>query len=126
MSNQPISVLLCDDSILARRQMKNMLSAITECTFSEASDGEKVVEEYKKQRADIVFLDIVMPKKDGIAAATEIMEFDKNAYIVMATSVGTKDMLKTAIEIGVKDFIQKPVEQTQLERIMRPVLEGRS
>ena len=104
-------VLICDDSILARKQIKDTIAIAGAPTILEASDGEKAIEIYKEQKPDLVFLDIVMPKKDGNITINEIMEFDPDAKIIIVSSVGTHTQLKCALEAGAVDFIQKPINK---------------
>ena len=111
-------VLICDDSILARKQIKDTIAIAGTPTIFEASDGEKAIEIYKEQKPDLVFLDIVMPKKDGNKAIEEIMAFDKDATIIIVSSVGTHTQLKTALEAGATDFIQKPINQVQILEVV--------
>ena len=66
-----------------------------------------------------------MPKKDGNAAIQEIMEFDPDATIIIASSVGTQSQLKSAIEAGARDFVQKPLDKNQVLTIVNNFLEGR-
>lgn len=107
-------VLICDDSILARKQIKDCIAIVGSPTILEASDGEGAIEIYKEQKPDLVFLDIVMPKKDGNIVIEEIMDFDKDAKIVIVSSVGTHSQLKCALESGAVDFIQKPINKIQI------------
>lgn len=111
-------ILIGDDSILARKQLKDILSELGATNYTEAANGQEVIDRYKAERADIVFLDIVMPVKDGVAAAKEIVEYDHSAVIIIASSIGTKEQLKNAIEAGAKDFIQKPFSAHNIQRII--------
>jgi two-component system chemotaxis response regulator CheY len=125
MSIEDLKVLICDDSILARKQIKDIISADGIPTFYEASDGQGAIDMYKEYKPDIVFLDIVMPKKDGNIAIEEIMSFDPDATIIICSSVGTQSLLKCALEAGAKDFVQKPIDQQQVIDIVNKFLEGR-
>ena len=108
-------ILICDDSILARKQIKDIIATIGEQpTIFEAPDGQSAIDIYKEHRPDMVFLDIVMPKKDGNIAIEEIMAFDPNAIIIIVSSVGTQTQLKCALEAGATDFIQKPINKDQI------------
>ena len=118
-------ILISDDSILARKQLKDFISKYGTPTFFEASNGQDAIDTYKKVKPDIVFLDIVMPVKDGIAAVKEIRESDPKAVIIIVSSVGTQAQLKNAIEAGAKDFIQKPLNPEQLHSILTSRFEGR-
>ena len=94
-------------------------------TFVEAANGQEAIDKFKSDKPDIVFLDIVMPVKDGIAAVKEIRESDPKAVIIIVSSVGTQAQLKNAIEAGAKDFIQKPLNVEQIERVLKNYFEGR-
>ncbi|MBE5939454.1 MAG: response regulator [Lachnospiraceae bacterium] len=107
-------VLICDDSILSRKKMKDFLVAAGCKEVFEAADGETAVETYKANKPDVVFMDIVMPKKDGIGAVKDIIAFDEKAKIVMASSVGTQALLKDALKAGAMDFLQKPISNDSL------------
>jgi two-component system chemotaxis response regulator CheY len=118
-------ILICDDSILARKQLKDLISQYGTPTFLEASDGQQAVDIYKKEVPDLTFLDIVMPIKDGTTAVKEIIEFNKDADIIVASSIGTQSQLRAAIEAGAKDFIQKPLSVDQIFHIITSRFEGR-
>lgn len=125
MNLDNIKILIGDDSILARKQLKDVLSAHGASNFIEASNGQEAVDKYKENNPDIVFLDIVMPVKDGISAIRDIIEFNRNALIIVVSSVGTQTQLKAAIEAGAKDFVQKPLQEEQIEAILKNRFEGR-
>ena len=118
-------VLICDDSILARKQLKDIVSSLGNPTFIEATDGQDAIDKYKENNPDVVFLDIVMPKKDGNLAIEEIIEYDPNAIIIIASSVGTQSQLKCALKAGAKDFIQKPLEKQLVLDVIEKYTEGR-
>ena len=114
-------ILICDDSILARKQMKDIISTLGSPTFVEASDGQSAIDQYKSEKPDLVFLDIVMPQKDGNMAINEIMDFDPSASIIIASSVGTQSQLKVALEAGAKDFIVKPFQPERVVEALKKV-----
>ena len=73
----------------------------------------------------MVFLDIVMPKKDGNIVISEIIEYDPNAAIIIASSVGTQSQLKCALQAGAKDFVQKPLDKQLVIDVIEKYTEGR-
>lgn len=120
-----VKILIGDDSILARKQLKDFISKCGTPTFLEAANGQEAIDLYKKESPDLVFLDIVMPIKDGNAAVSEIISYDKDAEIIIVSSVGTQSQLKAAIEAGARDFIQKPLNEDQIHRVITSRFEGR-
>lgn len=125
MNIDEMKILISDDSILARKQIKDIISSLGNPTFIEATDGQGAIDKYKESNPDLVFLDIVMPKKDGNIAIAEIMAYDPKATIIIVSSVGTQTQLKCALEAGAKDFVQKPIDQQQVIDIVQKFLEGR-
>jgi two-component system chemotaxis response regulator CheY len=105
-----------------RKKLKDSLTLCGHFDILEATDGQKAVDIYKESNPDLVFMDIVMPVMDGIKAVSEIKAFDENAKVVMASSSGTKEHLKKAIEAGAVEFIQKPWEQEQITKIVNNFL----
>ncbi len=125
MKLENVKILIGDDSILARKQLKDTIASSYDVTFVEAVNGQEAIDLYKAEKPDLVFLDIVMPVKDGITAVSEIMQADPLADIIMVSSVGTQSQLKMAIEAGAKDFIQKPLDAEQLKAVINARFEGR-
>ena len=113
-------ILISDDSILARKQLKDIINSIGEgAEFIDATNGQEAIDKYKECTPDITFLDIVMPVKDGIEAVKGIMEINDQAQIIIVSSVGTQTQLKAALEAGAKDFIQKPIEASHVETLLQ-------
>lgn len=119
--SKELKVLICDDSVLVRKQMKNILSGQGITNIEEAADGEQAVIKYAEYMPDLVFMDIVMPKKTGVDALKDIKSLNPDAKVVMASSIGTQGNLKEAIENGAYDFIQKPVSEEIIVKILEKV-----
>ncbi|MCI7468900.1 MAG: response regulator [Lachnospiraceae bacterium] len=116
-------ILIGDDSILARKQLKDVVARyIKNPVFIEATNGKEALEKYEQEQPDLTFLDIVMPVRDGILATIEITKQYKDARIVIVSSVGTKNQLRAAIEAGALDFVQKPVRDDLMEQILEKYL----
>ena len=113
-----MKVLICDDSILARKKTKTALTQLGVTQIFEAADGEQAVAAFKEHRPDITLMDIVMPKIDGVSALKAILSEDPKAKVVMASSVGTQENLKEAIKAGAFDFLQKPISEEQIKLLI--------
>lgn len=121
MGNNRPTILVCDDSLLVRKKMKDCLSELGDYNVVEAANGQSSVELFKQHDPDLVFLDIVMPDKNGIEALQEMMAVKKDVKVIMLSSSGTKNHLKAAMEAGASDFIQKPWEKSQIEHIVNNI-----
>jgi two-component system chemotaxis response regulator CheY len=120
-----VKILICDDSILARKQLKDIIVEHGYQDFLEASNGQEAIDLYKEQKPALVFVDIVMPVKDGVQAIHEIREFDPEANIIVVSSVGTQTQLKNAIMEGARDFVQKPYTNSGIADILKARFGGR-
>lgn len=118
MNSKDLKVLICDDSALSRKKLKDTLADLGCTQVYEAANGNEAIEVYKQNSPDLVFMDIVMPEKDGIETIKELLAHDPNAKVVMASSVGTQNHLKEAIKAGAHDFLQKPIEADQVKHIV--------
>ncbi len=117
-----LKVLICDDSVLIRKKLRATLEKCRCKEIFEAENGNVAIELTKEHQPDLIFMDIVMPDKDGIEALKEIMEINSEAKVVMASSVGTNDNLKKALEAGAYDFIQKPITLEAVATIIERVI----
>lgn len=123
MGTNNIKILICDDSILARKQLADVIKKFNDkVDIIQGRNGAEAVDLYKSNSPVLVFLDIVMPEKDGIQAVREIMEDDEDANIIIVSSVGTQNQLKAAIEAGARDFIQKPFSEQSIKKILKSYL----
>ncbi len=104
-----------------RMKISNVLKKCGVAEVFEAADGEQAVEMFREKRPDLVLMDVVMPKMTGVEALRAILETDPSARVVMASSVGTQENLKEAIDIGALDFLQKPISDPQLEMLVKKI-----
>lgn len=119
MAEENKTVLVCDDSMLIRAQLRDFIQGLNKgITVVEASDGVKAVEMYRQHRPRLVLLDIVMPNEDGLECLKQIKEMDPDANVVIVSSSGTKQILKEALQAGAVDFIQKPWSEELVAKII--------
>jgi len=111
-------ILICDDSMTIRKKLTNSLKSIIECEVFEAKNGVEAISMFDEVKPDLVFMDIMMPEKDGLEAVAEILTLHQGAKIIMLSSVGTKENLQKALKFGAIDFVQKPIENERLETIL--------
>lgn len=118
MSVESLKILICDDSMLVRKKLTASLKAMGVGEVIEAADGEQAVSMYKEHTPDLTLMDIVMPKMTGVDALKAILAVNSKAKVVMASSVGTQENLKEAINAGAYDFLQKPISDEQLKTLV--------
>lgn len=117
----PYRVLIVDDSMFVAKQLSQILTSEGFDVVGTAADGEEGVEKYKElyPNVDLVTMDITMPKMDGVTALEQIVEFDKNAKVIMVSALGKQDLVKKSLLTGAKNYIVKPLDRKKvLERIL--------
>lgn len=115
-------VLIVDDAAFMRMMIKDILQKNGFEVVGEASNGIEAVNLYKKEKPDVVTMDITMPDMDGIEAVKEIKAFDKDAKIIMCSAMGQQSMVMDAIKSGAKDFIVKPFQSDRVLEAIRKVV----
>ncbi|AEH40310.1 response regulator [Treponema paraluiscuniculi Cuniculi A] len=116
----PYRVLVVDDSMFVSKQIGQILTSEGYEVADTAVDGVDGVEKYKAMSpgVDLVTMDITMPKMGGITALEKILEFDKNAKVVIISALGKEELVKKALLLGAKNYIVKPLDRKKvLERI---------
>ena len=111
-------VLIVDDAAFMRMMIKDILEKNGFEVVGEASNGIKAVEMYKKEKPEVVTMDITMPDMDGIEAVKQIKEFDPAAKVIMCSAMGQQSMGMEAIRAGARDFIVKPF---QADRVLEAI-----
>ena len=108
------TILVVDDSPFASKQIKDLVEKADYEVIAYAKNGEEGIQMYEELHPDIVIMDIIMPGMDGIETAGIIVSRDKNARIMMLSSLcdqGTLDEIKA---IGLKYLLPKPWEDDVL------------
>ncbi|MCK6263756.1 response regulator [Vibrio sp. ZSDE26] len=116
------SVLICDDSALARKQMARSLPASLNAEITFAVHGLDALEKLEQQEFKLMFLDLTMPELDGFGTLEEI----KNRGIDIPVVVVSGDIQPKAKErvdaLGAKSFIQKPIDKKLLNDVLRTLV----
>ena len=120
-----IRVLIADDHAIVRHGLCALLGTERGIeVVGEAKDGNEAVAFAKQLAPDVVVMDIVMPRKDGVEATEEIRAAVPSAKIVVLTSFGTSDKISRAIEAGATGALMKTAEDRELLSAIRTVASG--
>jgi len=116
----PYRVIVVDDSMFIAKQLGQIFTSEGFEVAATAGDGAQGLQKYKElhPNVDLVTMDITMPVMDGVSALEKILEFDKNANIIMVSALGKEDVVKKCLLIGAKSYIVKPLDRKKvLERV---------
>jgi two-component system chemotaxis response regulator CheY len=114
-------VLVVDDSMFIAKQLGQIFTSEGFEVAATAGDGSQGLEKYKElyPTIDLVTMDITMPVMDGVSALEKILEFDKDAKVIMVSALGKEDVVKKCLLMGAKSFIVKPLDRKKvLERVV--------
>ena len=114
------TILVADDEPQIRRVMRTVLAA-QGYTVLEAHDGEEALELLRKERADLILLDVNMPRLDGLAACREIRR-SSDVPIIMLTVRNTEHDKVAALDAGADDYVVKPFGVEELLARIRAAL----
>ncbi len=104
------------------RELMAIVLESLECEVAgEAENGEAAVELYKRQRPDVVLLDIKMPVMDGVAALKAIKALNPDAFVVMITSVSDMDVMSECYAAGAVHYLRK---DTPVQEMMEAIKES--
>ncbi|MEO5832153.1 MAG: response regulator [Nakamurella sp.] len=106
-------VLIAEDEALIRLDLKEMLTEEGYDVVGEAGNGEQAVALATELKPDLVILDVKMPKKDGIDAASEITEA-QIAPVVILTAFSQRDLIERANDAGAMAYLVKPFTKSDL------------
>ncbi|MEM1222917.1 MAG: response regulator [Verrucomicrobiota bacterium] len=120
---RPVSALIVDDEKHIRLYLKLVLKQIGFEKFFEAADGQEAIEEYKHKRPELVLMDVNMPVKEGLDALKEIVEFDPEAIVVMASSVASRKAVESSVEAGASYYIRKDTPKDEIAKILSHVID---
>lgn len=104
-------VLIVDDAAFMRLSLKMLLEKSGFDVVGEAENGFKAIQLYKQLKPDIVTMDLTMPEMGGIDAIKMIKAVDKNARIIVISSMGHEILVREAIMAGAISFIVKPFKE---------------
>jgi len=118
-------VLLVDDSNTVLL-MEKMILAKGPFEILVARDGVEGVEKAKSDQPDVILLDVIMPRLDGLAACAAIRADAATAHIpiVMVTTRGEEANIETAFRNGCTDYVTKPINAVELLAKLANILQG--
>ena len=121
-----ISILIADDHKIVRMGLKSLFAAEKDLTVvGEADDGDVTIRQALKLKPDIIIMDLMMPKMDGVAATAEIHTKLPNTKIVVLTSYSTSDTIAAALAAGAAGAVMKSADDSTLLTAVRTVATGK-
>ena len=111
-------VLIVDDSRFSINILRDILIEEGFEVVGEASDGLEAIQKAKELRPEFIFLDVEMPKLDGLGALPQLLEDDPGVNVIMCTALGQKKIIIEATKAGAKDYVIKPYKKEHITDLL--------
>jgi len=126
MQNKITRVLIVDDHAMVRRGLAAILQTQTDFELAgEASDGEQGLLMYEHTLPDVVLMDLMMPRMDGVATILKLRARHPQAKIIALTSFSSDDLVQQALQAGAVSYLIKNTSSEDLVRAIRTAREGK-
>lgn len=119
-----LRVIVADDDPLARRLVRDALQAAGITVVADAKDGQEAIELARYYRPDVVLMDVVMPRIDGLKATEQITREVPETQVVMLTGTDEDELGLLGLKAGAVGFITKDVSIEAVPRAVRGVHSG--
>lgn len=121
---EKIRILVVDDIVETRENLAKLISFEPDMTIVASADGgQQAVEFAKRDRPDVILMDINMPDMDGITATEIIANTVPESPIIMMSVQGEQDYLRRSMLAGAREFLVKPFSADELVNAIRHVHE---
>lgn len=122
---QKLKVFLADDHAMVRMGLASLLGTKKDLqVVGEAEDGEEAVRKVLALKPDVVLMDLLMPKKDGVDATIEILAKLPNTKILLLTSAASSDVIAHALKVGASGALLKSADFSALVAAIHTVAAG--
>ena len=122
---ETIRVLLVDDHSVVREGLRTFLELQDGLeVVGEAEDGEQAMAQAERLRPDVILMDLVMPKLDGVGAMQQLRQRLPASRVIVLTSFADDEKLLPAIRAGAAGYLLKNVQPKELARAVRAAHDG--
>ena len=122
-----IRLLVVDDQTVVREGLAAILTNYSDIeVIGQAADGIQAVEIIKKEKPDVLLLDMMMPNQDGLTTIPKVRDVSPNTRILVVTAYAENDLVYQAIKAGALGYILKDATRDQLLQAVRDVDQGRA
>ena len=117
-------VLICDDSKFMANISERLLNKMGHEVIHKAHDGEDALDYFVQEWPDIdlILLDVVMPKIDGLQILRQMLNINPMAKIIMVTAISNTSIVTGAMQIGAVDFVTKPFRLSEFAKAVNNVV----
>lgn len=111
-------VLVVDDSSMSRKLVIKALPTGWDIEITQATNGQEAVEQYRKGKAHVMFLDLTMPVMDGYQVLESLKKEGLNAFVIVISADVQPKAQERVKELGAIAFLKKPVKTEEIKRVL--------
>lgn len=115
--DENLAILIAEDNLINQKVAKTIFKTIG-YEIDIASNGNEVLNKVKNKEYDVIFMDFMMPIKDGLQATVELREKKYKMPIIAMTASVTEEDRNTAMKVGMDDYISKPILISSVKNIL--------
>lgn len=116
-----MSLLVCDDSTVARKQVLRALPHDWQVSVTEACDGHQAMQAIRQGLGQVVLLDLTMPLMDGYQVLTALRDEGLDAQVIVISGDVQDEAVRRVRALGALAFLKKPFDQAELRQLLRQV-----
>ncbi|WP_301294948.1 response regulator [Pseudomonas marginalis] len=116
-----IPLLICDDSIMARKQVLRALPADWPVSVTEAGNGREAMDAIRRGLGQVVLLDLTMPEMDGYQVLSALRAEGLKALVIVISGDIQEEAVRRVLELGALAFLKKPFDESELRQTLSQV-----
>ncbi|OUS06056.1 response regulator [Gammaproteobacteria bacterium 42_54_T18] len=113
-----IPLLICDDSAMARKQVKRAIPDGWDVDITLATNGVEGIEAIRSGKGEMVFLDLTMPELDGYGVLEKVKAEGHKSIIIVISADIQPEARERVMGLGALDFVKKPIDGKKLTEVL--------
>lgn len=127
MAGKPIRVMIVDDQYIVRSGLATFVAVHPELELvAEAQDGAEAVELANTAQPDVILMDLIMPRLNGVEATRAILQQHPQIKVLALTSFKEKELVQSVLRAGASGYLLKDVTASELAEAIRNIYAGRT
>lgn len=114
-----LSVLVVDDSPMARKMLVKALPESWDVAITQASNGKEALAAYRAGKVDVMFLDLTMPEMDGYQVLEALRQEDLNCLVIVVSADIQPAAQERVRQLGAIAFLKKPVKADEVKAVLK-------
>ncbi len=115
----PVSILVVDDSPIARKMLIRALPESWDVEIAQAGTGAEALSAYRSGKVDVMFLDLTMPEMDGYEVLETLRQEGLNCLVIVVSADVQPQAQERVLKLGAISFIKKPVDAQKVEAVLK-------